>query len=98
MTPTPKDYMRQIMRVEIDSQNKLLTDAEARVESDYKDKRIGDRAHEVFLVARQSLLASEAAMTAEDYGKALYFLIRSVANYNLLLGDKGVLRKKETLT
>jgi hypothetical protein len=87
-----KEVMTDIYDVEIQAQQRLLSDASPRVQADHDSKKLSDEAFDIFTKSQTMLNAAKGALEAEDFTKALHFLIRSVANYYLMLGDKGVLR------
>lgn len=87
-----KEVMTDIYDNEIQAQQRLLNDASPKVQVAHDEKKLSDEAFDVFAKAQTMLNAAKGALEAEDFTKALHFLIRSVANYYLMLGDKGVLR------
>ncbi len=62
------------------------------MEKDFAEKKLSQEAYDVFGRSRNMLSGAASALEQEDFTKSLQLLIRSVANYYLMLGDKGVLR------
>jgi len=87
-----KEVMTEIYYKEIQVQQKLLDDAQQRVIEDHEGGKLSAKAFTCFEKALEMNKAAEASLKDEDFIKSLHFLIRSVANYYLMLGDKGVLR------
>lgn len=90
-----KEVMTGIYSDEIESQQLLLDEAAPKVEKAHNDGALTEEAYEVFRKSQEMLKAADAMLLEENFTKSLHFLIRSVANYYLMLGDKGVLRQKE---
>jgi hypothetical protein len=87
-----KEVMTDIYDNEIQAQQRLLTAASPKVQADHDAKKLSDESFDAFNKAQTMLNAAKGALEAEDFTKSLQLLIRSVANYYLMLGDKGVLR------
>lgn len=87
-----KEIISDIYDNEMQTQRKLLNDAKAKVEDALVEKKLNIKAYDAFKLSGTMLDAAESSLKDEDFRKALQFLIRSVANYYLMLGDKGVLR------
>jgi hypothetical protein len=88
---------RDIFKEEIDKQRRLYQSAKVKATLDLDAGRLDAEVYRHLTLALTLLEAAEKHLETEDFAKSLYFLIRAVANYNLVLGDKGVLRQKATI-
>lgn len=87
-----KEVMTDIYDAEIVAQQRLIDDAKPRAAKAVEEGKLSKEAFEALGKADDFNKAAVALLEGEDFKKSLHFLIRSVANYYLMLGDKGVLR------
>lgn len=87
-----KEVMTDIYSNEIEVQKKLISEAMPKAGEAVQKGTLSAEAYDALVKADDFIKAAEAMLKDEDFTKALHFLIRSVANYYLMLGDKGVLR------
>jgi hypothetical protein len=87
-----KEIFTEILQAEIDAHKKLSDDALPKASKAFDEGKLSEEALKTFQLSRQMLFSCEAALKDEDFKKTVQFLVRAVANYYLMLGDKGVLR------
>lgn len=87
-----KEILTEILAEEIEVQNKLLEAAVPKAEDAHATGTLSNEAFKCLEQAEKMLDGAVLALKEEDFKKALHFLLRSVGDYYLMLGDKGVLK------
>ena len=81
----------KLLTKEVDRHDTLLNEADGRARDALEAGTLAHEAFEAFTLALDMISSSKVALQRGEYSNALHFLIRSVANYYLMLGDRGVL-------
>lgn len=87
-----KEIFSDMLNKEIEGHQKLLDDALLRIPAALQENKLSEKALEIYYKSQAMLNLSKGALKEESFDKTLRFLVHAVANYYLMLGDKGVLR------
>lgn len=86
----------EILAAEIENHKNLINKNLPKAEKAFAEKAISEKALDTFNLADRFIKKAESDNLCGDYKNALYYLLRSVANYYMALGDKGVLRENQS--
>jgi hypothetical protein len=87
-----KEILTELLAEEIEVHNKLLMAARPRADEAHGAGTLSGEAYRCLAQSEKMLDGAVLALKEEDFKKALHFLLRSVGDYYLMLGDKGVLK------